>query len=168
MTDWVEHEFQEVELGDKRLSYRLKLCVSQAARMGESTPDRARSKADLKATYRLVDNPKVSMDEILSQHNQSTRQRCSAYKRIYLVQDTTEVDLTKPRQRVEGAGPLGTDKRQGFFIIHFSQSPRMVCHWGQSTKWFGRVTRNHCKFRPKSALLKENGLALRRRKAAVG
>ena len=115
VTDWVEHEFQEVDLGDKRLSYRLKLCVSQAARIGESTPDRARSTADLKATYRLVDNPKVSMDEILSQHNQSTRQRCSAYKRIYLVQDTTEVDLTKPRQRVKGAGPLGTDKRQGFF-----------------------------------------------------
>lgn len=64
VTDWVEHEFQEVDLGDKRLSYRLKLCVSQAA-LGESTPDRARSKADLKATYRLVDNPKVSMDEIL-------------------------------------------------------------------------------------------------------
>lgn len=115
VTDWVEHEFQEVDLGDKRLSYRLKLCVSQAARIGESTPDRARSKADLKATYRLVDNPKVSMDEILSQHNQSTRQRCSAYKRIYLVEDTTEVDLTKPRQRVKGAGPLGTDKQQGFF-----------------------------------------------------
>jgi len=115
VTDWVEHEFQAVDLGDKRLSYPLKLCVSQAARIGESTPDRARSKADLKATYRLVDNPKVSMDEILSQHNQSTRQRCSAYKRIYLVQDTTEVDLTKPRQRVKGAGPLGTDKRQGFF-----------------------------------------------------
>ena len=115
VTDWVEDEFQEVEFGDKRLSYRLKLCVSQAARIGESTPDRARSKADLKATYRLVDNPKVSMDEILSQHNQSTRQRCLAYKRIYLVQDTTEVDLTKPRQRVEGAGPLGSDKRQGFF-----------------------------------------------------
>jgi len=72
VTDWVEHEFQAVDLGNKRLSYRLKLCVSQAARMGESTPDRARSKADLKATYRLVDNPKVSMDEILSQHNQST------------------------------------------------------------------------------------------------
>ena len=119
VTDWVEHEVQEVDLGDKRLSYRLKLCVSQAARIGESTPDRARSKADLKATYRLVDNPKVSMDEILSQHNQSTRQRCSAYKRIYLIQDTTEVDLTKPRQRVEGAGPLGTDKRQGFRLrIH--------------------------------------------------
>jgi hypothetical protein len=115
VVDWVEREFQGLEFGDKRLDYRLKLCVSQAARMGESTPDRARSKADLKATYRLVDNPKVSMDEILSQHNQSTRKRCATHTRVYLAQDTTEVDVTKPRQRVQGAGPLGTDKRQGFF-----------------------------------------------------
>ncbi len=65
VVDWVEREFQGLEFGDKRLDYRLKLCISQAARMGQSTLDRARSKADLKATYRLVDNPKVSMDEIL-------------------------------------------------------------------------------------------------------
>lgn len=113
--DWVETEFQGIQLGDKRLDYRLKLCISQAARIGESTPDRARSKADLKATYRLVDNPKVSMDQILSQHNQSARERCAKHSRVYLVQDTTDVDLTKPNQRVQGAGPLGTDKRQGFF-----------------------------------------------------
>ena len=34
---------------------------------------------------------------------------------VYLVQDTTEVDLTKPKQQVQGVGPLGTDKRLGFF-----------------------------------------------------
>lgn len=113
--DWVELEFQSVKFGDKRLNQRLKLCVSQAARMGESTPDRARSKGELKATYRFVDNSRVNMDEILAAHNQSARERCTTQKRVYLVQDTTEIDVTKPRQQVEGAGPLGTDKRRGFF-----------------------------------------------------
>ena len=113
--NWVLDEFEAVNFGDKRLNDRLKLCIAQAAGIGESTPDRAKSNADLKATYRLVDNPKVNMDEILSCHNQSTIDRCRKVARVYLAQDTTEVDLTKPKQPVRGAGPLGTDKRQGFF-----------------------------------------------------
>jgi hypothetical protein len=113
--EWVEHEYQHLQLGDPRLDQRVKLCISQAARMGESTPDRARRSADLKATYRLVKNEKVSMDEIFLQHNQASRDRCAQHKLIYLVQDTTEVDLTKPQQQVEGAGPIGAGKRRGFF-----------------------------------------------------
>lgn len=115
LVSWVLEEFDAVNFGDKRLDDRLKLCISQATGIGESTPDRAKSTADLKATYRFVDNPKVSMDEILSCHNQATIDRCGNHARVYLAQDTTEVDLTKPKRRVRGAGPLGTDKRQGFF-----------------------------------------------------
>ena len=55
------------------------------------------------------------MDQILEQHNQASRDRCSHESLVYLIQDTTEFDLTKPKQQVEGAGPLGTDKRVGFF-----------------------------------------------------
>jgi hypothetical protein len=113
--NWVSEEFEAISFGDKRLNDRLKLCVSQAAGIGESTPHRTKSSADLKATYRLVDNPKVNMDEILSCHNQSTIDRCSKHTRVYLAQDTTEFDLTKPKGRVRGAGPLGTDNRHGFF-----------------------------------------------------
>lgn len=114
--EWVEREFQNVDFGDKRLNKRLKLCISQAAGIGDSTPDRAKSKGDLKATYRLVGNAKVDVDEIRKQHNQSTRNRCANHRLVYLAQDTTEVDLTKPKQQVQGAGPMGTDKRQGFFF----------------------------------------------------
>lgn len=115
VANWVAEEFGAISFGDKRLNDRLKLFVSQAAGIGESTPDRAKSSADLKATYRLVDNPKVNMDEILSCHNQSSIDRCGKHTRVYLAQDTTEFDLTKPKQPVRGAGPLGTDKRNGFF-----------------------------------------------------
>ena len=115
LLDWVIEEFQDVDFGDKRLNNRLKQIISQAAGMGESTPDRAKSNADLKATYRLIDNPKVTMDEVLSCHNQSTIDRCSQQTRVFLVMDTTEVDLTKPKQSVQGAGPLSTDMRTGFF-----------------------------------------------------
>lgn len=55
------------------------------------------------------------MDDILDQHNQASRDRCSRESLVYLIQDTTEFDLTKPKQQVNGAGPLGTAKRVGFF-----------------------------------------------------
>ncbi len=111
----VAEEFSSVDFGDKRLNKRLKRSISDAAGMGESTPDRAKSNAAVKATYRLIDNPKVDMDPILACHNQSTIDRCSSHECVYLFQDTTEIDLTKPKVQVEGAGPLGTDKRRGFF-----------------------------------------------------
>lgn len=113
---WVEEEFSAIEFGDVRLNRRLKLCVSQACSIGESNPDRCRSKADLKAQYRFVDNEKVGMEAILEQHNVASRSRCAKASKVYLVQDTTEVDLTKAEQVVQGVGPLGTSKRVGFFF----------------------------------------------------
>lgn len=113
--NWIADEFDSVSFGDKRLDDRFKACMTQAASMGESTPDRAKSNANLKATYRFVSNPKVRMSEILNCHNQASIERCRTKSRVYLCQDTTEFDLTKPKQAVLGAGPLGTDKRRGFF-----------------------------------------------------
>ena len=96
MVDWVARELEEVATGDKRLDNRLLNGVGQAARTGDPTPDRARSNADLKATHRFVANSKVTMDKILTCHNQSTINRCGEHNRVYLVENTIEVDLTKP------------------------------------------------------------------------
>ena len=112
---WIETEFASVDLGDRRLDNRLKSCVSRFASIGESTPDANRNPAALKATYRFVNNPRVDTSDIFNAHNQSTIGRCKEHVRVYLVQDTTELDLTKPKQQVRGAGPLGTDQRRGFF-----------------------------------------------------
>lgn len=115
VTQWVEDEFQTLDLGHKLRADRVKTFVSQAATFGESTPDRTRSKSQLKATYRLTDNPHVSADRILEAHHQSARERCGQYPVVYLAQDTTEVDLTKPKQQVRGAGSLAGGRRNGFF-----------------------------------------------------
>ena len=81
--DSIEDDLDEVDFGDTRLDNRLKRCVSQTAWMGESTLDRSRSSAEMKATYQ---NP--------SQHNQSTRERCAEKQRAFLAQNTTEFGLT--------------------------------------------------------------------------
>lgn len=115
IADWVAQEFKFVNFGDRRLNQRLETCVTLAAGMGESTPDRSKSVAALKATYRFADNPKVTMHEIFASHNEATIERCTQQECVYFIQDTTESDLTKPTRQVAGVGPLGTDKRQGFF-----------------------------------------------------
>lgn len=114
--DWVQDEFESIHFGDKRLDQRVKTCVSAAAKVGESTPDSCLEGGELKGMYRFVDNDKVRFELILDQHQQATLKRCSQEKRVFLLSDTTQVDLTKPHRIVEGAGPIGTGKRLGFYF----------------------------------------------------
>lgn len=113
---WVEDELKLLDLGDSRLDRRAKLCISQFSRIAASTPDACQGVAELEATYRLARNPKAQMIDILSEHNRSTILRTKGDRVVYLIQDTTEVDLTKPKRQVEGAGPLGTNQKRGFYF----------------------------------------------------
>lgn len=112
---WVEEEFSGIDFGDARLDKRLMRCVSLFSCVAEATPDACKDSADLKATYRFAGNAKVDMNQIFAEHNRSSRLRCAEKASVYLLQDTTEFDLTKPKRQIEGVGPLGTNHRQGFF-----------------------------------------------------
>jgi len=116
--DWVETEFETLDLGDVRLKQRAKKFVSDAAGIGESTPDRCREAGSLKGIYRMVDNPKVEASKLLEAHNVATRGRCREQSLVYLAQDTSEFDLTKPQTVVEGAGLLGGSKKRRGFYFH--------------------------------------------------
>jgi len=114
--NWVAEEFTTLDLGDARLDRRAKQFVSQAAGIGNSNPDRCRAAGSLKALYRMTDNPKVDAGTLFESHNDASIKRCSEQPMVYLVQDTTEVDLTKPQTEIAGAGSMGTGKRRGFFF----------------------------------------------------
>ena len=81
IVDWVVKEFDTLDLGHKRREDRVVKFVSQAAAIGESTPDRVRSKADLKAIDRLADNPRANRDHIFDAHHQSARSGVRITKR---------------------------------------------------------------------------------------
>ena len=68
------------------------------------------------AAYRLFDNKKVTFDSIIEPHAEMTRQRMAAQPVVLLVQDTTEIDVTRPEQQVAGAGPLDGNSRRGAFV----------------------------------------------------
>ena len=82
--------------------------VSLASGIGSSNPDRCRPAGSLKALCRMTDNPKVDAGKLFEAHNDTSIKRCSSQPLVYLVQDTTEIDLTKPQTEVAGAG-----KRRG-------------------------------------------------------
>jgi hypothetical protein len=54
----------------------------------------------VEAAYRFFDNDKVSPEKILQPHIEATRERISQSEVVLLVQDTTVIDLTRPKQQV--------------------------------------------------------------------
>ena len=116
IAEWVANEFSSIDLGDKRLDRRLKRSVTAVSKVGESTPDNCLQGGELKGMYRLVGNAKVDCQQILQEHQSSTIRRCGNEDLVYLLSDTTEADLTKPKIVVEGAGPIGAGTRRGFYF----------------------------------------------------
>lgn len=67
------------------------------------------------AAYRFFDNDKVTFEKVLEPHVARTRERMTTEKVVLIVQDTTEIDVTRPEQKVKGAGIL-SGQRRGFFL----------------------------------------------------
>jgi len=72
--------------------------------------------AELTAAYRFFNNPKTEFGKILEPHIEATERRVAEHEEVIVAQDTTEIDMTRPQQRVEGSGPLDKDCRWGAFL----------------------------------------------------
>lgn len=111
---WIEQEMRTADLNDERLNRRLREVLDQFARQPTaSIPAACGGQAELAGAYRLFDNPKGHFQAILQPHRDAGVQRVAQQPRVLLVQDTTEVDLTRPQQQVAGAGPLDGGPRRG-------------------------------------------------------
>ena len=116
MTVSLMDEVQGAVFGDRRLTTRLGTLIEElGAKPTMSVPAATRGRAEMEAAYRFFDNDKVSPDRILQPHIEATRERISQAEVALLVQDTTELDLTRPKQQVQGAGPLEYETRSGAF-----------------------------------------------------
>jgi hypothetical protein len=114
---WVREEMATADLKDKRLDHRLREVLSQ---LGEhptaSIPAACDGHAEMTGAYRLFDNKKATFEAILEPHVEATRQRIAQQEVVLLVQDTSEIDVTRPEQQVAGAGPLDDGARWGAFL----------------------------------------------------
>ena len=115
--DWVMEEMRTVDLKDARTNARLLEVLTQlGGRTNASIPEACGGHAEMTAAYRLFDNDKATLPGILEPHRDRTRERIAAQRAVLLVQDTTEIDLTRPSRQVEGAGPLDGSARRGLLL----------------------------------------------------
>lgn len=116
IASWIATETETLDLGDARRVRRAEIILDGLSQMSDSQPEAAKSKAALKATYRFASNKKIQPGAILESHNQASIKRTSEHARVILAQDTTEIDLTNPNCQVEGAGPLESEDKFGFYV----------------------------------------------------
>jgi hypothetical protein len=117
LAPWIMDEVKTAKLGDKRLNARLAQVLSQlAARPTASIPAACGGRTEMVAAYRFCENENTSFDSVLRSHIDATRERMAAQPIALLVQDTSEIDVTRPEQPVAGAGPLDGDSRRGALL----------------------------------------------------
>ena len=117
IADWVAEEMADADLKDQRLNRRLNRILSDLSQHPTaSIPAACGGHAEMTAAYRFFDNDKVDFDTVLQPHIDRTRARIAAQPVVLLVPDTTEIDLTRPEQQVQGGGPLDGGTRRGVFL----------------------------------------------------
>jgi Transposase DNA-binding/Transposase Tn5 dimerisation domain len=118
---WVQEEMEAVDLGDVRLDVRVaKILTALGSRPNLSIPAACGGRAELEAAYRFFDNAKATFAKVLEPHRERTRERMAAQQVALLVQDTSEIDVTRPEQEVVGAGELDGSRRG--FLLHEMQA----------------------------------------------
>ena len=117
MDGWIMEEMQSADLRDKRLERRLVgLLDSLSKSSTASIPAACNDRAEMVAAYRFFDNEKVEFENVLDPHIDATCKRVAQQPVALLVQDTTELDLTRPSSQMQGTGPLHQGKRCGALL----------------------------------------------------
>lgn len=119
---WVDDELQSVDLRDKRLEKRMVSLLETLSKSSTaSIPAACDDRAEMEAAYRFFDNEKVDFESVLSPHIDATYSRVARQKVALLVQDTTELDLTRPNSEMQGVGPLHNGRRSGA-LLHLTHA----------------------------------------------
>lgn len=79
-------------------------------------PAALKTRNELDRAYDFFDNDKVTPERILETHRYRTLERVMQQRVVLIVQDSSEVELTRPNQQVAGAGPLSANSRLGAYL----------------------------------------------------
>jgi len=98
---WVDMEAEKCQFADVRLGRRFKTLVEEVSDcVGGSIPFACQDWASTKAAYRFFSNPRVSEEDILGGHFESTRSRFHAASGTTLIlHDTTEFSYERESAR---------------------------------------------------------------------
>ena len=117
LAPWAIEEMKTADLEDKRLNERLMMLLSALGeRPTASIPAACGGFNEMTAAYRFFDNEKTTYENILAPHAERTLERMAQHPVALLVQDTTELDFTRPQEYMIGAGSLDGSSRCGAFL----------------------------------------------------
>lgn len=117
MESSLAEEVLDADFNDLRLTTRLgRIVEALGERPNLSIPAALGGRAETDAAYRFFANERVTPDAILKCHFEASVRRVAQQPVALLVQDTTEIDLTRPTQQVAGAGPMDSESRRGAFV----------------------------------------------------
>lgn len=123
----IEDEFQDIQLGDRRLNERAQSLLARLQANPTASINEACSGWDeSKAAYRLFDNPNVQADKILAAHTNQTLGRIRGEEIVCIAQDTTELDYSDhPPKDVRN---LDRVHRYGLYDhSHVAFTPEKLC-----------------------------------------
>ena len=115
---WSQRELEHLSGIDCRLVKRLAIMLEDwAAQPQASIPEGSRSKAAVKASYRLLSNQRLKAADIGQSHREATWGRMASHEVVLAVADTTSFNHTT-HTCTEGVGPIGqsNSSAQGFFL----------------------------------------------------
>lgn len=103
---WAEEEFGTVRLYDNRLKERLyRIAQDFYARPQANIPEACGSIARTMGAYRFFQNPKVTMDVVLTAHTEASIDRIKEHRVVLAPQDTTTLNYST-HPMTQGLGPI--------------------------------------------------------------
>lgn len=115
---WADNEFEEVDLGDKRLDSRLiKLCDSFSKAPESPINQACADWAETKAAYRFFKNENVDVERIMSAHRDKTSGRAAKHRTVLAIQDTSYLVYTK-HPKTKGLGRISLKKGKNIDKIY--------------------------------------------------
>ncbi len=111
--NWVEAEFGNVDLGHQDREQRLRRIAAAKAQnpAASYTECCAGNRHELKAYYRFIDQEAeaLTVPAILKGHRERTVGRMKGFRRVLVVQDTTDLDFSE-RLHCNGLGDIGKNQ----------------------------------------------------------
>jgi hypothetical protein len=113
---WAQQQWSTTALGDVRRTRRaVQLGAALASRPEDSLPEQTGSWREVKAAYRLLNEPDVTHRALSEPHGQATRQQARQAGTILFVQDTSDLDFTTHRH-TKDLGWIGNTGGRGFLL----------------------------------------------------
>lgn len=114
---WAEEEFGTVRLYDERLKQRLYTLAQDFYNCPQANiPEACGSKAGAMGAYRFFQNPKVTMDVVLTAHTEATLERIKEHRVVLVPQDTTTLNYST-HPMTDGLGPVNNKEDHAIGLL---------------------------------------------------